>query len=82
MTLCNNGYGKALNRERNRRFSQLLLAQLGTLEKGHYPQLGSKRRQHLCALALESIHVLCGLESTSDSSRQRPMASYGFGKMD
>jgi hypothetical protein len=82
MTLCNNGYGKAVNRERNRTFSQLLLEQLGTLEKGHYRQSCSKHRQHLCACALESIHDLCGLEYTSDSSDQRPMVSYGFGKMD
>jgi len=82
MTRYNNGYEKELNRERNRMFSQLLLAQLGTLEKGHYCQPCSKHRQHLCACSLESIHDLCGLESTCDSSRQRPMVSYGFGKMD
>ena len=82
MTRYNNGYGKALNRERNRTFSQLLLDQLGTLEKGHYSQFDSKCLQHICALALGSVHDLCGLESTGDSSDQRPMVSYGFGKMD
>jgi len=82
MTLYNNGYEKESNRERNRTFSQLLLDQLGALAKGHYPQFDSKCLQHICALALGSVHDLCGLEHRHHSGGQRPMVSYGFGKMD
>ena len=77
MTLCNNGYAKALNRERNRTFYQMDMAQLGTLAKGHRCQFYSKYLQHIRALTVGSVHDLCGLEYYHHSGGQRPMVSYG-----
>ena len=82
MTLYNNGYEKALNNERNRTFSQLLLDQLGALAKGHYSQFDSKCLQHICSLTLGSVHDLYGLEHHNHSGGQGPVVSYDFGQMD
>ena len=77
MILCNNGYAKALNRERNRTFYQMDMAQLGTLAKGHCCQFDSKCFQHICAIALGAVHDLRGLEYHHHHSGKRPMVAYG-----
>jgi len=81
MILCNNGYGKALNRERNRTFYQVDMAQLGALAKGHYCQFYSKHLQHIRGLAVGTVHDLCGLEHHHHSGDKRPVVSYDFGQM-
>ena len=82
MILCNNGYGKALNRERNRTFYQVDMAQLGALAKGHYCQFYSKHLRHIRGLAVGTVHDLCGLEHHNHSGGQGPVVSYDFGQMD